>query len=342
MLRFVLGIMIVVLTFGCTSARFGPHSLPPRHAYAVTPERADTLRINEIDQPLVAGQINGVAGSFMVDTGASKTGLTATYAAHLGVRSLRGGEAWGVSETGSMRLTTGRVKRIAVANLVIDDYYVLIVPDGELRAIHALASVVPFDAVIGGDVLFQFRAVLDFGGRTLAFVAPGQALPPAVGKVVARLLPVPQSNTILLEARVSGEAVRLKVDTGLNEYGAISSASRVAGALGRVNMGFRKVYATDQVRDETHAYLVPDLTVGAVSQRNVILGIQVPPDEGHSAKLASRADGVLGSMFFIENGLIIDYGRMEVRQSADWHGHSADKGTRMPPGAERDARNGQR
>lgn len=310
----LLFLVAVLALAGCVDKTFGPRTLPPDHSYTVYPERMGSLHINPMGQPMIACGVNGIGGGFLLDTGSTKTCLMLTFARRIELPAWSRTAALGIAETGEVSVNLGHVNRIATANVELRSYYVLIVPDQKLRDFHALASVRPCDGLLGGDVLVQFRAVLDFAERTVLFFDPGERLPPGRGRFVQNLQ-VNNSNTVMIEASVNGSPARFKVDSGMNGYGAILASSPLAKQLPKVGTEVFQAYAAERIWDTTEGYAVATLSVGNVNCPNQLFSIQNDLGLGRGPKPEGGLDGVLGSRFLLENGLILDYGRRELRQT---------------------------
>ena len=77
------------------------------------------------------------------------------------------------------------------------------------------------------------------------------------------------------------------------------------------------------------ALLARNFEVNGITHRDVVLGIELAEHAWRPAKLPAGmnklVDGILGLPFFVENNLIIDYARMEVRQGTPLSASTAQR-----------------
>jgi hypothetical protein len=262
---------------------------------------------------MLAGQINGVPGTFVIDTGASHTVVLQTYAERVGISNRREGNVWGLSFFGRVRLSTGIAARIDLGGLRISKSPVLILPDQLLRSMPPPLPATSIDAYIGSDILMRFRSTIDFAARTIVFHEPGHKDFPEEGKVIARLEPVPRSTEIIMRVNVDGVDGWFQLDTGANDYGSISAASKLIGVLREVSIAPIRAWAGGEIRVISTRLAGRMLKVNDLTNSDVQFAIE--DKDARNFRAGERyIDGTLGSLFFLKNGLVIDYARMEVRR----------------------------
>ncbi len=115
------------------------------------------------------GRINGKKVRVLIDTGASKSVLSAEFASKL--KSLKyiqveEGETSGIGpeklEAQFARLKSLRFKSLNIKKLIVGTIDV-----SHVKALYESLNIEPFDFILGGDVLEKYRAKIDYKKKTL-------------------------------------------------------------------------------------------------------------------------------------------------------------------------------
>jgi hypothetical protein len=270
--------------------------------------------VDKLDRALLNGRINGSAGLFVIDTASSFTFLNKTFADRIGVS--RRIFHYTLSHTlhGSIFCFTSVVD-VAIANLQTHNWVVSIQQDRALRQMESQLSGPFCDGLVGADILWQYRGIIDFAEKKISFCEPGQPAPMRRDEeVVARLLPI-WGNMIAVETTVDGFDALLIIDTGTRS-GKISIDSKLSEKLLKVvALNTIQVYAGGKIRgvEGNEVLVARKMEINGVAQENVPLLID--RQKGAMPRYeAKHADGFIGLSFFVQNNLIIDYGRMEIRR----------------------------
>lgn len=308
-MRYIASCLVLALTAGCTLGRLGTDVKSSPGSFNVAAGKPAAMTVNRLGQPLLSAEVNGTAGNFLIDTGATQSCLVIPFAAKVAATENPTEKKWVTSGTGRVQLAQSKVNSLRVGNLTLRDSKVLLVADGNVNVVHHTKQIVPLDGLLGENIFRKFRAVLDFAERTVVFFSPGEPLPPAEGKVIARLLS-PAANEIAVEVTVNGRKALFQIDTGVNFSGAVSPRSPLAGILAKTTKTPRPFYSLEQTLEVSSFFKADELKIGDLSSQGPeFYAIDYDPD----AKTL-RIDGLLGSWFLLEHRLVVDYGRMEVRQ----------------------------
>jgi hypothetical protein len=259
------------------------------------------------------GAINGAPASFLIDTGCSETLLHKTFADHIAIPKRFLTYARVLTPDGSGLYPVGIAEQVEVANLTVRNLDVWIFPDVAIREYEAAFGLAHTDGLLGGDVLRHFRAMLDLESSTLRFGASDESDHVAGEAVVARLFVV-GDKLVAVEATVDSNKALFIIDTGMNFWGTCLVEGKLNSMLAAIPLPPGKTFAGKAIRPAEQTGLIAKrLEVGGIVSEKVVFAHQ--RRDGKPLMCGSRpVDGFLGLPFFIKNGLIIDYGRMEVRR----------------------------
>jgi predicted aspartyl protease len=164
----------------------------------VAPTRRD--RIGRIWAPV---EING-RGPFrlVLDTGATRSAITAGVAARLGLPLRQNGHTLLRGVTGSATVATVAVDTLAVGELLLEPRTMPIVPD-------ALGGA---EGVLGTEGLFDKRIVIDFRNDNIAIRrSHREPAPPGFVTIPVEFI---RGHLMVVAARIGGVSVKAIIDTG--------------------------------------------------------------------------------------------------------------------------------
>ena len=305
----------ILVASGCANGSSDPYRTLVGPAFVLATERAEDFFVSKSEIPKIAVRINGVSGLFMIDTGANVSALSQTYARRLGLSGRPGKDRWVRTTVGRSLYSTDFVSDIALGELKISKSFVVIVPDLALGPPTEDSALPEVEGLIGADILMRFRSTIDFAAHTIVFHKPDQKIfPKAEEFVVARLEVDSRAKTIIMKVSIDGVDGWFEIDTGANHYGSIFADSKFMGILREVSNVPYNSYAGGHIQIISTHLAGGVLKIGDFGTNT---GSQFTISKKTSPKLryAKRyIDGYLGSTFFLQNELIIDYARMEVRR----------------------------
>jgi hypothetical protein len=243
--------------------------------------------------------VNGRDVEAVLDTGASYSIVTRSFAERAGVREIADSDAYGLGlHQKPIPLTFGIVDDLVLAGGRMTSVPVMIMPDEALTFDTARGSL-PISAVIGLHLLTRFEIEIDYAGRRLAFVrregpaaADGQNLFFARGKVMARVTADESPWTLFLldtgselTMLTGGGIRRLGIQTAVGFY-----PKQVAG-IGKARVSWGKV---------------PSVAIGVAGYRLRFRDMVVAETE------ETLEDGVLGSSALAHFQVRIDFRRMRL------------------------------
>jgi hypothetical protein len=264
----------------------------------VAPTRRD--RIGRIWAPV---EING-RGPFrlVLDTGATRSAITAGVAAQLGLPLQQNGHTLLRGVTGSANVATVPVHSLAVGELLLEPRTMPIVPD-------ALGGA---EGVLGTEGLFDKRILIDFRNDRITIRRSHEE--PAPAGFVTIPVEFLRGHLMVVAARMGGVAVKAIIDTGGQ---ATIGNLALRDALLRSHRTERP--PTDQITGATddvqsaERYTMPPIALGGVEVRQGALsfGDMVIFDYWKLTREPAMLVGmdVLGVL----DTLIIDYPRHELQ-----------------------------
>jgi predicted aspartyl protease len=235
--------------------------------------------------PVVFGE-KGDTLRFIVDTGASRSAVSAGTVRRYGLRPRGRVEAVGASGPASLRvvaLPTLGIGTIEVRNLpalVLDD--ATLTPfGGRLDGYDAL------DGVLGVDILRRFDVLLDAPSGRMVLFAPGRE-PGDLEERVSAPVTISSRSTPLLRHQVEINGVRMTavLDSGSRRVVLNSTAARLAGVEVVTGSGERNAPGVGAQETTQHAVTIDRLHAGGLTLQSV---------DGHMADLPVFAALGLGS-----------------------------------------------
>lgn len=121
--------------------------------------------------PLVNIHINGKPFTMVIDTGASKTALDKNLFLSANKKAtLNSNEKLSTGlGTNTMRSYTTTVDQFNIGELSIPDFEVAVLDLSAINIAYEQMGHTQVLGVLGGDVLMQYKAVIDYGKKTISF-----------------------------------------------------------------------------------------------------------------------------------------------------------------------------
>lgn len=260
--------MILVLAIAACS------STPPRFAGgALAPLEIKGERL------LVSTMMEGQPRVMVLDTGASITSISTATARGLGIQSD------GVARiNGNMTAGLGVIKKLSIGLADHTNVSVAIVDMPNARD-----SSVPFDGILGLDVLGNHDLVIDFRSSTVALYPSGAILEHAL---------MPQMARIALSKNAHG---LMMLDVTIGDHPPIQAMLDLGAPITVVNPAAAKLLGVSRPM-----FKVRSMTVGNVQlARRTMLVKDLPAFE--RAGIADRPAILLGSDMFANRALVIGY-----------------------------------
>ena len=114
-------------------------------------------------------RVNGLKARVLIDTGASKTVLSKSFADRL--NGLKEVEVYDNATSGigpeSVVANFVRLKKLKFKSLKITKLIVGTIDVSHVDAMYSAMNVEPFDMILGGEVLEKYHAVIDYKKRKL-------------------------------------------------------------------------------------------------------------------------------------------------------------------------------
>ena len=247
---------------------------------------------------LVVARVNGVAGNFMVDTGAGNSYICERFADGLHVPRSEGGYSYNVM--GQMQFDVVSVESFELGRNRIPLRHELIHVSnlGWINNSRAnAASETGVHGIIGADILIHNQAVIDCAQSQIRFGPPG-GRGAGSQKLTVNFISR-RGDELAVVARINGVAGNFIVDTGYNvsllspefAYRMNASKSRVIG-ITNIEFGNSNV----PVR---HDQMVVTSRVSIANQGYMELG-------------EAPYDGVLGMDFLLNHHAVIDCRQMQL------------------------------
>ena len=264
----------------------------------VAPTRRD--QIGRIWAPV---EING-RGPFrlVLDTGATRSAITAGVAARLGLTLQRTGSTRLQGVTGSAIVATVAVDTLAVGELLLEPHTMPIVPD-------ALGGA---EGVLGTEGLFDKRIVIDFRNDRIAIRrSHREPAPPGFVTIPVEFI---RGHLMVIAAHVGGVDVKAILDTGGQ---ATIGNLALRDALLHWQRKQRPVSdeitgATDDVQS-AERYMMPPISLGSVEVRRGALSFGDMVIFEYWKLVREPAMLVGMDVLGVLDTLIIDYARRELQ-----------------------------
>ena len=147
--------------------------------------------------------INGKNYEFILDTGASYSALSKSFAEEIGVEYVRDTiDLHGANHSGGTRTQRALIKNMTIGEMEVNNILAYVLGDNQLD------TLVRTDAILGMDFIKLTKGLcIDFKNSTITFEGSG-------GKETFPNLYIEPNNTLCLSALVDNEPQVLKFDTG--------------------------------------------------------------------------------------------------------------------------------
>lgn len=245
--------------------------------------------------------VNGFDSAAILDTGASYTILTQSFARSVGVREIPDSKAFGRGlHAKEFPLTFGIIERLEFVGFAVTNVPVMLMPDDALQ-FETSRGQFPVPMVLGLHLVKQFRVGLDYAARRIELTRvdfrgagrdPGQNLFVARGRLFARtsinrygwyemLLDTGSEPTML----TSNGVVRAKLNVSGKFY------PKTLYGLGKSQAEWARV---------------DSVTIGVSDYAVKFQSLVVKEDEG------ALEDGILGNSFFQNFRVSLDFQKMRL------------------------------
>jgi predicted aspartyl protease len=281
-----------------------------RSAMQLPGYKAVRVHYGPMNKMIMSVRINGQPSNLLVDTGSNQMILDAEAAELFGIRpSQRGLRYIRFTEIQGQSLPVGFVQNISAGSMNFGSSLVAL-----RRSSHADATNVAFDGVLGLDILFRHKALINCRTK-LVFFKVDQARRINLGSVAASekftRVPIQREETgaLTVPCSIRGQPTRLLVDTGafvtilhegfVKSLGLAAEPTRITAQFGRG--------ASKQIS----AAKINDLNIG---------GFKAPPKKFGVASLpqfalqqgSSKIAGILGMDALYIHHAIIDLDGMNL------------------------------
>lgn len=231
------------------------------------------------DRLLVTVRIDGKPRVMVLDTGASITAISTRTARELGIQS-----ATTMSINGDIQAGVGLVRSLSIG---LADHRNVEVAIVDLP--NARNSSVPFDGILGLDILTRHDLVLDFRDRTIALYPPGAIVENSLWPGMAK---------VALERDSRG---LMRLDVKIDDHPPIRALLDLGAPITVINRASAKLLGVSRPM-----FQVASMTVGNVElARRTLLVRDLPVFE--RAGLADQPAILLGSDVFEDRALLIGY-----------------------------------
>lgn len=123
---------------------------------------------------LVDATINGVAGTFVLDTGANASVVNSAVAPQFGLKPALGGlvPAIGIGTAGPQQAGVSTIESLSIGGIAIRQQRLMTADLGQVvRLLGPLSGGTPISGIIGQDVMKEHRAVIDVAKPILYLIA---------------------------------------------------------------------------------------------------------------------------------------------------------------------------
>lgn len=275
--------------------------------------------------PVVPVRINGVEGSFWIDTGSSMTMISSELAARAGVAPVSDDTLFIQAAVGRIRAEAGTVRRLDIGGFAVGDLTGAIVGAGDLTVMvqkddgEVREKV---DGVIGMDVLRRVDLEIDFLQKRISFAKPPERQRRGSAERNLTWLGFP----IVRVEQPSGRALYFGLDTGADRTHVSADAIGSIPEAPLVERSFKLAgFGGDTAVD---LRVLPTLTL-KVAGRQVQLS-EVPIHSQRRLGFA-RLDGIIGSdiMAGLRLRMSMTEGLLEIGLPRNWL--QAARGERSVP-----------
>ncbi len=279
-----------------------------RSAMQVPGYRAVRVHYGPMNKMIMSVRINGHPGNLLVDTGSNQLILNAEAAELFGVTpSPRGLLYIRSTKIQGQTLPVGFVQNMSAGSMNFGSSLVAL-----RRSSHAEAASAPFDGVLGLDILFRRKALINCRTK-LVFFKVDQAQRIKLGSVAVSekftRVPIQREETgaLTVPCSIRGQPARLLLDTGafvtilhegfVKSLGLAAEPTRISAQFGR---GMSK---------RISAAKLDDFKIGAFKMPSEKFGV-APLPQFALQQGSSRIVGILGMDTLYTRHAIIDLGGM--------------------------------
>ncbi|MFN0244645.1 MAG: aspartyl protease family protein [Planctomycetota bacterium] len=307
-------LLVVAIALACAQTGDGARDVAAVSTPALVDEAPTDwlpLELHRSVYPFVSGTVNGIATAMLIDSGAERTAIDASFARELGLESGGVVRARGISGATDAWIAHG--VEIEIGALRIEPEFVVVID---------LAPVVerlgrPLPVVLGRELFARAIVELDYPRERVALHDPERA--PSADAARSITLFEVSGGKYAVDARIEGRPpVRVQVDTGsgdtLTIFHDYASAERLLA--GRVRVSTRLAGGVGGSAVENEATLA-ELSLGEWSLRDVPALFEA---EVRNAKAARACSGRLGGRVLHRFRVTIDapHERMWLEPAERW------------------------
>jgi len=271
--------------------------------------KAVRVHYGPMNKMIMSARINGQPADLLVDTGSNQLILDAEAAESFGVRpSQRGLRYVRFTMVQGESLPVGFVQNISAGSMSFGSRLVAL-----RRSSHADAAHAGFDGVLGLDILFRHKALINCRTK-LVFFKVDQARRINLGSVAVSekftRVPIQRTETgaLTVPCSIRGQPARLLIDTGafvtilhepfIKSLGLAAEPTRISAQFGRG--GSKRINAAKT-----------DLNIGAFKARSEKFGV-APLPQFALQQGSSKIAGILGMDTLYISHAIIDLDGMNL------------------------------
>jgi predicted aspartyl protease len=301
----------IVLLLACIAPLSISGAAKNRSAMQLAGYKTVPVHYGPLNKMIMSVRINGQLANLLVDTGSNQLILNAETAELFGVRpSPRGLRYLRFTELQGQSLPVGFVRNISAGTMNFGDSLVT------LRASNhtSRGGVGHFDGVLGLDILFRYKALINCRTKLVFFKLDGaQRINLGSAAVSEKFTRVPiqreETGALTVPCSIRGEPLRLLIDTGsfvtilhervVKSLGLAVEPTRISAQFGRG--GSKKIDATK----------IDDLHIGAFKMRPEKFGV-APLPQFALQQGKSKIAGILGMDTLYICQAIIDLDSMNL------------------------------
>jgi predicted aspartyl protease len=229
---------------------------------------------------VVSARVEGRPATFLLDTGAERSCLDASFAEHLQFKPTN---VEGMRQPyGNRAVSSLRVRELGIDSFELQNVEMLA---ADLTSL-SMGSGISIDGILGSDVLKRFTVRIDFSSGLVRFGTDAGESP---GGVAVPLQPV--HNLYFVPLSIQGTPVSLLLDTGAN------ASSVSSHAWSGITMHWQPQTTIDGVRStggsEARFALIPTIEIAGAMSRDVPLRVQPQTKDGLFAD--AGFNGLLGT-----------------------------------------------